>query len=271
MPKSVFYLSDGTGITVETLGTTLLTQFEQVEFNKQHFPYLNSKDKVQEIVQQVNAISETDESLPLVFSTIVEPESRVLIKSSNALVFDLFDIFIGPIESKLGIKSSRHVGHSHGMGNSDRYKARIDSVHYTLDHDDGAKINNFSSSDIILLGVSRCGKTPTCLYLALNYGTRAANYPLTPEDLQMGGLPLCLQPHREKIFGLSINPKRLQQIRQERRPNSRYAELAQCQTETRSAEALFQQENIPYLNTSTMSVEEIATHILQKSKLKRRF
>lgn len=270
MRKQVFYLSDGTGITVETLGNTLLTQFEQVEFQKHHHPYLNSLEKIEDIVKLINQASENSDSQTLVFSTIVDPDARELVKKSNSVMFDLFDIFVEPIENNLGVHSSRRVGHSHGMGQYDKYKTRIDAVQYTLDHDDGAKIKNFSSADIILIGASRSGKTPTSLYLALNYGIKAANYPIIVEDLISGQLPQCLREHSQKIFGLSINAKRLQQIRQERRPNSAYAELSQCQNEVRTIEAMFHQENIPFINTSTMSIEEIATHILQDAALQRR-
>lgn len=212
MTKQVFFLSDGTGITVETLGNTLLTQFEAVEFSKQHHPYLNNLNKVNQIISQINHLAETSDSPPLVFSTLVDPTARQRLKDSRAMVFDLFDIFVEPIEANLGVKSARRVGYSHGMGQYDKYKTRIEAVHYAQDYDDGAKINNYGSADIILIGVSRCGKTPTCLYLALNYGLRAANYPLTSEDLSTGKLPDVLQPYKEKLFGLSINPKRLQQI-----------------------------------------------------------
>jgi regulator of PEP synthase PpsR (kinase-PPPase family) len=148
--------------------------------------------------------------------------------------------------------------------------SRIDAVNFALDNDDGSKIKHYDKADIILVGVSRSGKTPTCLYLALQFGIKAANYPLTEEDLQNFSLPDVLKPHKHKIFGLTIDPERLAAIRNERKANSRYASLAQCYYETEEVEHLYQQEQISFLSTTDLSVEEISTKIMQKAKIKRK-
>lgn len=269
MDRRVFYLSDSTGITVETLGHTLLTQFGDEQFQKVHRPYLQDINAVKKVIAEINHSAQQTETPPIVFSTLVCVESRQLLKNSQALLFDLFDIFIEPIEEKLGIKSTRKVGRAHGMGMYEDYKTRIDAVHFAVSNDDGATTQNYDKANIIMIGVSRCGKTPTCLYLAINYGIHAANYPLTIEDLQSEHIPKALKPYRHKLYGLNIHPTRLSQIRRERRPDSRYAELSQCQFEVRSALALFQKEKISHLDTSTMSIEEIAAHILDDTGIQR--
>ncbi len=270
MTNSVFFLSDGTGITVETLGHTLLTQFDNIQFRKIRHPHLDSPDKVEKVVREINEVAAIEKSPPLVFSTLVATELREIIHQSHGVLFDIFDIFIKPMEQNLGIASSKRVGHSHGIGTYETYKTRIDAVHFTMENDDGITTENYPDADIIIIGVSRSGKTPTCLYLALNYGIRAANYPLTVDDLDSEQLTNTLKNYKNKLYGLNINPNRLHQIRSERRPNSRYAELKQCQFEVRSVDALYKKEKIPHLDTSTMSIEEIATFILKESKLERR-
>jgi len=260
---SVFYLSDGTGITAETLGNTLLTQFDKADFNTIRHPYLDTPEKVKQVAQEIDSISLSGVNRTIIFSTLVAPESRKIIQQCDGLLFDLFDIFIKPIETHLGFSATQHVGLSHGMGKLDNYQDRIETVHFSMDNDDGITTRHYAKADVILIGVSRTGKTPTCLYLALNYGIRAANYPLNSDDLESEHLPKALRDFKEKLFGLSINANRLQQIRRERRPDSDYAKLSQCQYEVRTVEALYQAENIPYVDTSTMSIEEIATFILQ--------
>ena len=260
---SIFFLSDGTGITVETLGNTLLTQFDHANFNTTRHPYLDTADKVSQVVKEINRTCEKNATPAIIFSTLVASESRKIIQQCNGLLFDLFDIFIAPIENHLGLSATKHVGLSHGMGKLDNYQDRIDTVHFSMANDDGITTRNYAEADVILIGVSRTGKTPTCLYLALNYGIRAANYPLNTDDLNSENLPEALKKFKNKLFGLTINANRLQQIRRERRPNSDYAKRSQCQYEVRSVEALYQTENIPYVDTSTMSIEEISTFILQ--------
>jgi regulator of PEP synthase PpsR (kinase-PPPase family) len=270
MKRPVFFVSDRTGITVEMLGHTLLTQFEDTEFDRINCPYVDSTEKVAAIVEQINLASERGNGRPLVFSSLVDPALREQASHCAGVFFDLFDTFIAPLETELGVLSSHSVGRSHGMGVYATYKARIDAVNFVLTNDDGASTRRYPDADIILIGVSRSGKTPTCLYLALHYGILAANYPLTEEDLNTDRLPKILVPYREKLFGLTIDPGRLQQIRHERRPDSPYASAGKCHLEVQAAMAMYRQEQIPYLDTSTVSIEEITTTILQQACLLRR-
>lgn len=270
MKRPVFFISDRTGITVEMLGHTLLTQFEDVEFERINCPFVDSAEKVATVVEQVNRAAERGEGRPLVFSSLVDPELREQAGQCAGVFFDLFDAFINPLEIELGVQSSHTVGRSHGMGVYATYKTRIDAVNFVLANDDGTSTRHYPDADIILIGVSRTGKTPTCLYLALHYGILAANYPLTEDDLDTNHLPDTLAPYRKKIYGLTIDSSRLQQIRTERRPNSPYASAKQCHFEVKAVEAMYQQEKIPFLDTSAVSIEEIATTILQKANLQRR-
>jgi len=270
MKRTVFYLSDRTGITAEMLGHSLLTQFEGIEFQQITLPYIDSVDKAEEAAHRINQAADADGVRPLLFSTLVNVEVREIVNESKGMMLDFFDTFINPLEKELHIHSATVIGRSHGIGAYDSYKARIDAVNFALRNDDGATVRNYGSADIILLGVSRSGKTPTCLYLALQYGLLAANYPLDEDDMQTSYLPVTLEPFRDKLFGLSIDPLRLHQIRQERRSESRYASFQQCQFEVQKAEQIFRRENIPYVDTSSASIEEIATTILHRTGLKRR-
>ena len=268
--RTAFFVSDRTGITAEMLGHSLLTQFESLRFQEVTLPFVDSVEKAQEAVRQINERAATDGARPLVISTLVNSEIAQVVSGANALFLDCFEIFISPLEKELGIGASHAIGRSHSANDFVNYHHRIESVNYALSHDDGVSTRDLSESDIILVGVSRCGKTPTCLYLAMQYGVRAANYPLVPEDFSTMQLPGQLRSLRKRLYGLTIRPERLQQIRNERRPGSRYATLSNCEFEVREAEALMRQEGIPVLDVTSKSVEELATTILHEAKRLRR-
>ncbi len=270
MGRTAFFISDGTGITAETLGNSLLTQFEGIEFEEITLPYIDTYEKAIATVERINRTSEQDGAPAIVFDTIVNQEIRTLIASSNAFKIDVFSTFLKPLEKELNTLSSYTVGKSHAINKADRYKARIDAVNFALDNDDGARTQQYHHADIILVGVSRCGKTPTCLYMALQFGVRAANYPLTEEDMESNDLPDILKAHQQKLYGLTIDPFQLAAIRNERRPNSRYSSLDQCDFETRTVERFLKQNAIPSINTTNASVEEIATRIMADAQVARR-
>ncbi|MFY0640825.1 MAG: kinase/pyrophosphorylase [Bermanella sp.] len=269
MKRQAFFISDGTGITAETLGHSLLAQFESIEFEQITLPYIDSIEKAQEVVQRLNSAAEQG-TRPIVFDTIVNQDIRDEISKAEAFKVDIFATFLAPLEKELNKGSSYTVGKSHAGGNNKSYLARIDAVNFALDNDDGSKIKHYDKADIILVGVSRSGKTPSCLYLALQFGIKAANYPLTEEDLGNGDLPSALKPFKNKLFGLTIDPERLAAIRNERKANSRYASLNQCYYETEEVEMLFRRMSIPFLTTTDLSVEEISTRIMVETKLNRR-
>ena len=269
--RPVFYISDRTGITSETLGHALLTQFGSIKFEHHSLPFVTSEDKAKKALHKISRAGEKSGLRPIVFSTMVDERFKPVIAESDAHVIDFFDAFILPLEQELGIKSTHTSGLSHGISDEAVYMSRIDAVNYALNNDDGITTKHFNRAEIILIGASRSGKTPTCLYLGLQYGIRAANYPLTETDMEHSRLPKVLDPYRDRLFGLIISPDRLRAIRELRRPGSEYASLAQCQMEMRGSKALYQQEGIPFVDSSHVSVEEIAAAITQQHKLKRSF
>lgn len=265
--RTVFFVSDQTGVTAETLGHSLLTQFDGLKFRGVTVPFINTHDKAKECVRRINLTAEVEGSRPIVFATMVQDDLRDIISTSQGLVLDFFGAFIGPMERELEIVSSHATGKAHGVADRRSYTRRIDAMNYALEHDDGASTRDYSRAQLILVGVSRSGKTPTCLYIALRYGVFAANYPLTEEEFERGTLPQPLERYKDRLFGLTIAPRRLQQIRQERRPESNYASARQVSFELRSAEALFTRYGIGYFDTTECSVEEIASTVLDRTGL----
>jgi regulator of PEP synthase PpsR (kinase-PPPase family) len=267
--RTVFFVSDGTGITAETFGNAILAQFE---FKPRHvrLPFVDSVDKAHQIVRQVNHTAVVEGHQPIVFTTLVNTEVLEIIETGcRAMVLDMFGTFVRPLEIELGMKSSHRVGRFSDVSKSKEYHDRIEAINFSLAHDDGQSNRDLEQADVILVGVSRSGKTPTSLYLAMQHGLKAANYPLIPEDFDRKQLPSALAPHRKKIFGLTILPERLSEIRNERRPNSRYASLENCREEVAEAEAMMRREGIRWLSTTTKSIEEIATTILQEIRPER--
>lgn len=232
-------------------------------------PFIDSAEKAQECAREIQEARLREGYRPIVVSTLVNPTVAAELKGIDAVILDFFEAFIAPLEAELGIKSTHTIGRSHGGANTRNYAARIDAVNFTLAHDDGISNADLDKADVILVGVSRSGKTPTSLYLALQFGIRAANYPLIPEDFERNRLPDSLQKHRGKLFGLSIGAERLAQIREERRPNSRYASVENCRWEIDQAQKLMRRENIGWLDSTTKSIEEIAATLMQTIKLER--
>ena len=261
--RPVFFISDGTGLTAEGLGQALLSQFDSVSFDKTTLPYIDSVEKAKKAVAEINAAGQEHQITPIVFDTIVNQEVRDVLANCQGFLVDIFQTFLKPLERELGQSSSYSVGMSHAVAPDGQYARRIDAINFALDNDDGARIRYYDQADLILIGVSRSGKTPTSLYLAMQYGLKVANYPLTEDDLDDDHLPDTLRKHKAKLFGLTIDPERLQAIREMRRPDSRYASLKQCQYEVNEVEALYRRHAIPFLSTTERSVEEISARILQ--------
>ena len=267
--RTVFFISDGTGITAETFGNAILAQFE-IKPRHVRLPFIDSVDKAHQAVRKIKHRGELEGKRPIVFTTLVNMEILEVIKAQcHGMLLDMFDMFVAPLEAELGIKSNHRIGRFSDASKSKSYDARIEAINFSLAHDDGQSNRDLEDSDVILVGVSRSGKTPTSLYLAMQYGLKASNYPLIPEDFERRQLPPALVPHRKKIFGLTIAPERLSQIRNERRPNSTYASLANCRHEVHEAEAMMRREGIRWLSTTTKSIEEIATTILQEIRPER--
>ena len=252
------------------MGHSLLTQFDGLDFRPVTLPFISTVDKAEEAVTKINAVALEDGARPVVFSTLVNDDVRTVVRQADCLYLDFFDAFLGPMEQELGQVSSHALGRAHGVTDLAAYTARINATNFAMANDDGTHTREYDRADVILIGVSRSGKTPTCLYLALQYGAYAANYPLVDDDLDSRQLPAVVAPYRDKLFGLTIEPERLHQIREERRPGSRYASIAQCTYELRAAEQLFERFGVPYLDTTDCSIEEIASRVLERKKLARR-
>jgi regulator of PEP synthase PpsR (kinase-PPPase family) len=261
MPRPVFYVSDGTGITAETIGHSVLTQFDGIAFDTVRIPFVDDEEKAHGAAARIRNIYATGGVRPVVVNTVVDPVLSEILATSGGLMLDVFAPFIAPLEHELGAKRSPRVGKAHGLTDFAEYESRINATNYALTHDDGIDVN-YADSDVILVGVSRVGKTPTCLYMALHYGVRAANYPLTEDDLDKLELPKRLVPFKQRLYGLTIDAQRLAQVREARKPGSRYAKIEQCRRELELADKLMRRENIPVQNTTHTSIEEIASKIL---------
>jgi [pyruvate, water dikinase]-phosphate phosphotransferase / [pyruvate, water dikinase] kinase len=262
--RIVFIVSDGTGITAENFSQSILAQFEAT-FKHIRIPFVDKVDKAHDAVSNINQAASKYGVPPIVFTTLVNPELNAIVGKANGLILDMFQTFVAPLENALGIQSTHAMNRLHHNADTDAYRNRIEAINYSLAHDDGQSNKNLAEADVILVGISRVGKTPTSLYLAMQYGLKAANYPLIPEDFERGHLPKDLMPYRSKIFGLMIDAERLSQIRNER-PGSNYAKLENCRYEINEATAMMKKESIPWVVTTSKSIEEIATTVLQAIK-----
>jgi regulator of PEP synthase PpsR (kinase-PPPase family) len=260
--RTAFFVSDGTGITAETFGHSILSQFEGLRLRQVRLPFIDELTKAEDVVERINQQGIIDGSRPIVFSTLVNPRINAIVRTANAMFMDLIAAFVEPLEAEFGIKSTHTIGRFHSVAESETYKKRIEAIHFAMSHDDGQMHKDLDQSDVILVGVSRSGKTPTSLYLAVQHGVKAANYPLIPDDFDRGKLPAELYRYKSKLFGLTISPERLAEVRNERRPGSRYASLETCRTEVNQAEAMMRRESIPWLSSTTKSIEEIATTVM---------
>jgi len=275
MKRKVFFLSDSTGMTAENLGRSLLAQFPDIQFESVTKPFVDTPEKAQRIAMEINQEAQTSAHRPIVIDTILNTEASDLLRGAECFYIDIFSTFLSPLERELGVRSSHTVGHPAIFKEDSRavdqnYMQRIDAVHFALANDDGMHLHRYNDADIILVGVSRTGKTPSSVYLGMQYGIKAANYPLIPDDLELNKIPSALSDHTKKLFGLTIRPGRLAEIRNERKPNSQYAALRTCVDEVRQAEALYRQYRIPYIDTTQLSVEEIAARMLQRAGIERR-
>ncbi|MEE4186706.1 MAG: pyruvate, water dikinase regulatory protein [Gammaproteobacteria bacterium] len=270
MRRTVFFVSDQTGVTAETLGHSLLTQFEGHDFDLVTLPFLDTVDKVDRALHQIAERGAEQGVPPIIFSTLVQDDLRLRFTPDVGLLIDFFDSYLPALERELRSKSSHIAGRAHGVANAGRYDQRIEATNFALNNDDGARIDEYDRADLILVGVSRSGKTPTCLYLALSYGVYAANYPLSEDELESGRLPRALHEYRHKLYGLTIEAQRLQQIRRERRSVGSYATMPQISFELRAAEAMYARYKIPFIDATQKSIEELASTILLNTGIERR-
>lgn len=263
MNRTVFFVSESTGITAETLGHSLLSQFDTIDFEQVYMPYINTDLRAKALTQRMQEAADRDGARPIVFATMLNNEIREILRSGNCFYMELFEGFVEPLSAELGVPPSRKAGRSHAITKPSYYTKRIEAINFAMANDDGIRPDNFHRADVVLIGVSRSGKTPTCLYLAMHYGLRSANYPMTEEDFERGDVPQLVWDCRHKLFALTIDPQRLQLIREERRPGSAYASLERCQDDIRMAATVYKRLQIPVLNTTSQSIEEISSHIIK--------
>ncbi len=268
--RTVFFVSDQTGVTAETMGHSLMTQFDGIDFRQVTVPFISTVDKAIEAVRKIDLVAVQEGVRPIVFSTLVQEDVRNVVRGSKGFFLDFFDPFLAPLEKELNIQPHHTAGRAHRMADTHAYALRIDATNFALANDDGSLIRDYDRADVILVGVSRSGKTPTCLYLAMQYGVFAANYPLVDQDLESRRLPRALESHQRKLFGLTIKAERLQQIRNERRPDSRYASAAQVAFEVRAAESFFERHGVPFIDATECSIEEMSSRILDRTGVERR-
>jgi [pyruvate, water dikinase]-phosphate phosphotransferase / [pyruvate, water dikinase] kinase len=252
------------------MGHSLMTQFDGIEFRQVTVPFISTVDKAIEAVRKIDLIGKQEGIRPIVFSTLVQEDVRNVVRGSSGFFLDFFDPFLAPLENELKTQSHHLTSRTHRMADTHAYAMRIDATNFALANDDGSVVRDYERADLILIGVSRSGKTPTCLYLAMQYGIFAANYPLTEDDLESRKLPMALEHYARKLFGLTIKPDRLQQIRNERRPDSRYSSTRQVAFEVRAAESLFERNGIPVIDATECSIEEISSRILDRTGIERR-
>jgi len=264
----VYFISDSTGITIESLGHSLFSQFPNTTFEKKVFPFVTKKEDAENAIAHIKKARTNSDTPPIVFTSLADESLKALFKANDISIVDIFSTFLPEMESRLGTEASHAIGALHGVIDSSGYLRRMDALNYALSHDDGMKLDTLEHADIVLTGVSRSGKTPTCLYLAMHYNLNAANYPLTDSDFDQNYLPDALQNIQERVFGLTISPIQLSKIRTERKPNSKYATLAQCEFEIKKAEMIFKHSKLPFIDSSSVSIEEIATTIIQRLNLK---
>lgn len=261
--RVVFFVSDRTGLTAETYGRNLLAQFPQLEFETFTLAFVSNEEKAQRAVELIDSVAERSGVQPIVFSSLVSRSEQEVLNNCQGLVVDLFHTFLGPLEDCLGMESAHTQGTSKNVLGKHAYLHRLDAIEYSLAHDDGVRPDQYDEAEVILVGVSRCGKTPTSLYLAMNFSLKVSNYPLTEEDLQSEFLPEILKPHRHKIVALTIRPEVLSNIREKRRPGGKYASLSNCRLEVSSAEMMFQRARLPVYETTETSIEEVAGFVVK--------
>lgn len=264
-PRQVFFVSDHTGVTAEVLGHSLLARFDHLDIETATRPFINNAERATELLAEFGRLSRP----PIVFSTITDPSVRSILSPGADTHLDLFEPFMTQLESSLGQRAESRIGAAHGIRDLGRYQARIDAVEFALTTDDGSNTKRYGSSEVIMVGVSRVGKSPTCLYLAMQYGVRASNFPLAEDDFERSSLPDPLAPYRLKLFGLTIDPRRLHELRTKRSPGTGYASLERCEYEVSRSEQLLRRNNVPFIEVTNVSVEELASQVLLRADLAR--
>ncbi len=259
--KDVYYISDSTGILATNLGQALLCQFPEINFHEEHLPFIRTVEEARQALAYI--LESSGGRRPIVFSTIMDREIMAVFDVPEVEFFDAYELFLSRLEECLEARALRVPGFSRQADNVTMAR-RVEAIHFTLDHDDGVRPSEYDQAQVILLGVSRTGKTPASVYLATQLGLKVANFPLTGDTLARGQLPEGVLGNLRRAVGLTTRPEVLQQVRRKRYPDSRYASLTTCIDEIEQAKRVFARYRLPVVDTAGKSIEEIATQVLQE-------
>lgn len=264
--KYIYYVSDSTGILAETLGRALTCQFPAISFTEHTFPFITTVEEAQQTLEQI--LRESSGLRPVIFSTLMNPDVRDIFDHANVEFFDGFASHLNRLADCLEAKPLRVPGYTHHQEDTE-LDARVEAINYCMAHDDGSKPNEYDQADVIILGVSRAGKTPVSVYLATHMGIKTANFPLTTEYLSTYHLPDQIIKNKDRAVGLMATPEILHQIREKRYSNSNYAKISTCREEVQQAQQTFLKYNIPYISSSKKSIEEISAQICKELAIER--
>ncbi|WP_028582415.1 pyruvate, water dikinase regulatory protein [Desulfogranum japonicum] len=258
--KNVYYISGSTAILAEDMGRALLAQFSGFRFKEEKIPFIHTVAEAEEALNRI--LDQCKEEKPLLFCTIMDQHTRDVFNHPDVLFFDIFLETLEKVETSLGVCALREPGYSRHFTMSKMTK-RVDAIHYSLEHDDGTKPKDYDIADLILVGVSRTGKTPVSIYLATHMELKAANFPLTADHLGKHELPKEIVKNKSRAIGLTASPRYLHEIREKRYHGSTYASLDTCTRELQQARQLYRRYDLKTLNVEGRSIEELAVQAVQ--------
>jgi [pyruvate, water dikinase]-phosphate phosphotransferase / [pyruvate, water dikinase] kinase len=266
-PRDVYYLSGSTGILAKDLGKALLCQFPDVPFREELIPFIQTEKEAEKAIERIR--SRSTGQVPMVISTLLGRKLNGILNHPDVEFLNIFDQFLRKIEDILEEKAVWKAGASRHPSERTMIK-RVEAIHYCIDHDDGSGTKDYDEAEVILLGVSRSGKTPVSVYLATQMGIKTANYPLVLDDSPSFRLPPYITRNKKRLIGLSITPQLLHQYREQRYANSSYASLSTCRSEINEVNTLYLNHDIPIVTSDGKSIEEIAIHVTQLLNLKKK-
>ena len=260
---NVYLVSDSTGETLDRIFLSLKSQFENFEYEKKEFAFVRTEQQIDKIIKECNEVESS-----LILYTIVETKLAKYISNqsqkNNVPCFGILGNLILSFSKLLNQKAIHKPSAQHVL-DEDYYK-RIEAIQFTMSHDDGKRVDDINSADVILLGVSRTSKTPTAIYLA-NKGFKTSNIPLVNEN----SIPQILKdrPKISCIVGLSTEPERLVDIRKNRmsslkeNENKSYTDLEKIKKEVNDAKGTFRKYGWPTIDVTRKSVEETAASVIK--------
>lgn len=258
--KDVYYVSGSTALLAEDVGKALLCQFQEISFNEEKIPFIKTRAAAEKAMKHI--LEQSGGVRPLVFCTIMDAGIKKILDSPEVEFFDVFGNVLDRLENCLETKALRVPGYSRNIDDITLAK-RVEAIHFSIEHDDGTRSREYDEAEVILLGVSRSGKTPVSVYLATHMGIKSANFPLTSEHLDSYELPPEIVRNRKKVVGLMTSPGLLHKIREQRYSGSTYAKLSTCATELNQAKEIYLRYGIQSLETDGKSIEETSVQVTQ--------